>query len=256
MRNDLEVLIVTMNRQDIDFAKDMNISTPAVIGNQSNKNSYSEYYIDDNNIKMITTNTVGTSINRNIALSHAKNKICLLADDDVKYLNGYENIILESFELRPEADILVFNVNENPPNRYIIREPFRINITNFMRFGAVRIAFRLDKVREKKIKFDEEVGPGTDIQFGEDTKFLYDCLKSGMKIFAIPVSILEITNKRESTWFRGYDKKYLISKAKLFKKMFKYTWVLVCLRDVIKHRKKYVKTGTIVGNFLTMLVRK
>ena len=50
---------------------------------------------------MITTETRGVGINRNLALTYAKGEICLFADDDVTYNDDVEERVLA--EIMTEA---------------------------------------------------------------------------------------------------------------------------------------------------------
>ena len=38
--------------------------------------------------------------------------------------------------------------------------------------------------------------------------FLTACLKNGLKIYAVPTELAELTEERKSTWNCGYDEKY------------------------------------------------
>lgn len=96
---------------------------------------------------------------------------------------------------------------------YVIQKKFRVRWHNFMRFATYRIAVRSSAVKTRGILFNTCFGGGCIYQSGEDTLFLRDCLDRGLKIFAVPVYIANMKKERPSTWFRGYDKKYLYDKG-------------------------------------------
>ena len=50
-------------------------------------------------------------------------------------------------------------------------------------------------------------------QSGEDTLFLRDCLNKGLKMIALTTYIAYMKKERPSTWFKGYDSKYLYDKG-------------------------------------------
>lgn len=236
---DIEILVSTMNRADASFIKKMNIKSDVVVGNQTNCESVDVYNYDGNAIKMVSTKTRGLSNNRNITLSNASGKVCLLADDDLVYEDDYLETIKNSFMENPDADLIIFNLHENPITRFIIKKRMKINRLNYMRFGSVRIAFKLNSIRKKNISFDPNFGTGANVSFGEDTIFLHDCLKAHLKIIALPKTILSLTNQRESTWFRGFDDKYFNDKGKLFYRINKKAHLFLCLQDSIRHKKEY-----------------
>ena len=158
---------------------------------------------------------------------------------DLTSFFDYLETIKNSFMENPDADLIIFNLHENPVTRFIIKKRMKINRLNYMRFGSVRIAFKLNSIRKKNISFDPNFGTGANVSFGEDTIFLHDCLKAHLKIIALPKTILSLTNQRESTWFRGFDDKYFNDKGKLFYRINKKAHLFLCLQDSIRHKKEY-----------------
>lgn len=235
----LETLISTMNREDDSFLVSMNLESDVVVGNQNGKEEKKFFYHSFGNVNFICSNLKGLSRNRNLTIENAQADICLLADDDLVYFDGYKDLILEWFNRLPNADVLIFNLVETPVTRYVIEKKFRVNHFNYMRFGSVRIAFKREPIIRSKIKFDEDVGAGASISFGEDTLFLHDCLKKKLKIYAVPAYILELKNDRPSTWFRGFTEKYFIDKGRLYYKISPLLSSLLCLQDILRHKKLY-----------------
>lgn len=248
----LQILIATMNREDLAFIDKMNIVSDIVVGNQNGKISEQEYYLDGRKVKLCCSNQKGLSNNRNVTLQKSNADICLLADDDIAYLNNYEKIILNAFENYPDADIIIFNIY-NSVKRNIIKKPFKVGRFNYMRFGSVRIAFRRKSIIDKRITFDSRFGAGAEIPMGEDTIFLNECLKAGLHIIAVPEYILTLTNERESTWFHGYDHSYFVNKGKLYHRLSSRYYKLLCLQDAIRHKKKYAEHGSWVKNYKLMI---
>ena len=58
-------------------------------------------------------------------------------------------------------------------------------------------------------------GPGGIYSHGEDTLFIVDSLKKGLKVYGVNVLIGSASNS-SSTWFNGYDEKYFFDKGALF----------------------------------------
>ena len=104
--------------------------------------------------------------------------------------------------------LIVFNLIEKNPTRYIIKKAHRVTWFNYLRYGTARISIRLDKIKKNAIYFNQCFGGGTDYSHGEDNLFLTSCLKNKMKIYALPIELAELTEERVSTWNKGYDKKY------------------------------------------------
>ena len=206
----LDVLVATMNQKDYSLVENMRIDTDAIICNQNTeKTGYHKYIYNSNTIRWYDFEEKGVGLNRNNALLRSNADICLLADDDVEFVDGYEEIILNAFKNNPKADVIIFNIytSENE-KRYVIKKKFRVNKLNCGRFGAVRIAFRRTKIIKNVITFNQLFGGGAMFTAGEDTMFIEDCLRKGLRVIAVPDYILTLKDIRESTWFTGYNDKF------------------------------------------------
>ena len=95
----IEVLVATMNQNNFKLIKEMNLSTDAIIINQCEKNEYDEKIINNNKIRMYSYNERGLAKSRNRALDKTDADICVIADDDVIYVDNYEKIILNALTL-------------------------------------------------------------------------------------------------------------------------------------------------------------
>lgn len=235
----VEVLVATMNQTDYSLIDKMNIQTDAIIGNQCNRNSIEEIKWKKNNIKYLNFNEKGVGLNRNNALMRATGDYCLFADDDMIYVDNYEEKVIKAFRDIPKADIIIFNLIEKEKKRKIIDKTVRIHWYNYLKFGTVRIAVKLSSIRKKGIYFNQCFGGGTEHSHGEDNLFLTSCLKNKLKIYAVPEFIGELTESRESTWNKGYDMKYIKDQGVLYKTISPKWWKILCLQDAFRHRKKY-----------------
>lgn len=236
----LEVLVATMNQSDFSLIDKMNIKTDALVGNQCDKNSIESFTKNNNIITYFNFSERGVGLNRNNTLMRAKKDYIIFSDDDVVYYDDYASKIIEYFEKLPKADVLVFNIDNEPESeKRGIKKVFKIGKYNYMRYGAVRIAAKTKIIHEKGIFFNLCYGGGTEHSSGEDTIFLHSCLKMGLRIYAVPISIGKLENNRPSTWFHGYDDKFFHDKGCLFKLLYPKTWKFYCLQNAIRHRKKY-----------------
>ncbi|MCA1048632.1 glycosyltransferase family 2 protein [Priestia aryabhattai] len=214
----IEVLVSTMNQNDLSLVDRMNIKGDAIIINQSDKVEFVEVKENNRCIKIFTFNERGIGLSRNTALMRATADICLMADDDVTYLDDYENLIKRAFINNPEADMIIFNlpaVNEDRDGNSDNKRQYRVNYTNFMRYGTIRIAFKRESILNANIYFSLLFGGGAKYGSGEDTLFIHNCLKKGLKIYACPVQIGTV-KQEDSSWFRGYNEKYFYDKGVLY----------------------------------------
>ena len=100
-----------MNQHDFSKIGEMNVHSDVVFANQSDYTAYEELEFDGHKAKMISTQTHGVGINRNLALTYASADICLFADDDVVYVDDVENKVVAEFDAHPDADVIIFHID-------------------------------------------------------------------------------------------------------------------------------------------------
>jgi len=250
----LEVLVATMHQNDHSILEKMNIQTDAVIVNQCDRNEFEEIKYKGNSIRFLSLAERGVGLSRNTALMRAKADICLFADDDVSYKDGYKEIIVNEFVNNPKADIIIFNVPSTHEERgkRIITKSKKLQFHNCFRFGTYQIAIKLASIRKANIHFSLLFGGGAKYSSGEDSLFLKDCLNNGLALYSSPKSIGSVSHK-ESTWFKGYTEKYFIDKGVLYACLSR-RWVrLLCLQFVLRHRRMFEKDRTWKEAFELML---
>lgn len=237
MKMNIQTLVSTINRENVSFLESMNIETEVVVGNQNGQESRRQYDIKGHRVLAINSQAKGLAKNRNLTIENADADICVFADDDIEYYDNYSKIIERAFAETSDADLIIFNLYEEPVKRYIIKKKHRVLGLEFLRYGSVRIAFKRKAVA-KIIRFDERFGSGGEIPIGEDTIFLGDCMKKGLKIYAYPNYILRL-KPSESTWFRGYDETYFRNKGKMYYRIFGLFSEMIIIQDAVRHRKHY-----------------
>ena len=218
----LEVLVVTMHQNNLEKYKQMNIQTDVVLANQSDRRDYVEEIINGNKLKMITTPYRGVGKNRNMALLYSTADYLLFADDDMIYVDGYEESIIKAFEELKNADVIIFSCNFTKGNivfNAIKNNIKRLNVFNCFRYGTATMAVRRKSILKANIWFSLLFGGGTIYGSGEDSLFLKECIDKKLKIYSHDF-IIGNCAKDESTWFKGYDEKFFYDKGALCAAMF------------------------------------
>ena len=206
----LEVLLATVDQKDDSVLDEIRLNSDVIVCNQTpEKSDYKVYEKNEYQVRWYDFQERGVGLNRNNALLRATGDICLVTDDDVRYEDGYEKIVLDAFEKNPKADVILFNIySATGQKRSNAKKNIRVNLNNCGKYGAVRIAFRRMSVIKNAITFNQLFGGGCMFTAGEDTMFLRSCIKRGLKIIAVPECILRLTDGRPSTWFDGYNRKF------------------------------------------------
>lgn len=237
---EFQILMSTMRQSDLSLINKSNIKSNAIVINQTDKLDYQEEIINNKKIEFYSFPELGIGRSRNNALLKSEAKICLLADDDIEYVDNYERIILNEFEINQKADIIIFNLDAikvsglqvgNNKNR-------RLNKLTFMPYGGPQIAFKRNRILEKNIWFSLLFGGGAKYGSGEDSLFLKQAIDSGLNVYTSDETI-GLVDSTESSWFTGFNEKYLYDKGALFKALFPKLWPIICLQFALRHRNKF-----------------
>ena len=218
----VQTLVAAVNQDVSSLAKKMGLESDSVIVNQCDENAYLEYEYKGSKIKCYSFQERGVGLNRNNALLRADGDICMFSDEDIVYDEGYVKKIEEAFQKYPEADILIFNMRVNAQRAtYHIEKFGRVRWYNCGRYPTYSFAIKTEAARKSGVTFSLLFGGGAPYSNGEDSLYLMDCLRKGLKIYKVPVELgMEVP--RTSTWFHGYDEKFFFDRGFLYH--FLYGW--------------------------------
>ena len=234
----IEVLISTMNEESIDCYKRFNLETDALIINQCGKNSYEEVVDDGKKIRMISTDTRGLGVSRNLAMLNSNADINIFCDDDEVFENGYKEKILSEFEKYPDVDFFIFKTIIYQDGKEIVKvkKSEDLPLYKSLRYGSVHFVFKKESIVRNNISVSTFFGAGTGNGSGEDSIFLRDAFKAGLKLRTSDKLIAKIYND-DSTWFTGYDEEFFYDKGMLSKALFPKTYRLYIEQFLRRHQE-------------------
>lgn len=235
----LQVLAVTMHREDLAIAEQMNIRCDGLIANQADREETITCDTPHGRWRMITTATRGVGRNRNVGLDAADGDILLLSDDDVVYRDDMPTEVLQAFRDCPQADVIIFGMDMVRDGQVFETrsEPHRrVRIWNAMKYGTYRIAIRREALLRTHIRFHESFGGGCPFSAGEDSLFIKSCLDNGLRIYTHPY-VLGTCCKDRSSWFVGYNDKYFYDKGVLVRHLFPHTAYLMALYFAVRFKR-------------------
>ena len=227
----LEVLVATMHQKDFSLIEKMNIKSDVIFANQCDFNRYEELNFDSNSAKMISTNTRGVGVNRNIALLYSSADILLFGDDDVVYNEDYVEEVEKAFREQKDADAIVFGMEVTKGGKVVQKiqnRNKRLHIWNALKYATYVIAIKREVVLKCNLKFSEIFGGGCQYSCGEDSLFIVDMMRCGAHVYANKY-VLGSTNIDSSSWFTGYNEKFFFDKG---------VWI-VCAFPHCKHIIKW-----------------
>lgn len=232
-----------MNRGNLDFLYKMFPnhkveSLDIIIVNQTSPDKILTSHNDS--IKVINSFEKGLSKSRNLALMNASSDWCLIADDDVVYLENLENSINEGIEKFNNSGVIIFKSLECGN---VLRRRFPKNskqkLTAFERFDVASFEMLLNRTTDFKVFFNENFGLGSEVfLFGEEALVMYDYCERGADVSFYKQPI--VFHSKESTgtiydhplryFTKGGILKYMYPKS--FK-----SWIFVQLFFDIKQNK-------------------
>ena len=235
----LQTLAAAIDQTDHALVEKMNIQTDALIGNQCGKTGTETFSYHGHRVTYLHAAERGVGKNRNRLLECAEGDFLILADDDMRFVDGYPAIAAQAIAACADADVYIFNLIERSPRRYVNRAVKRVGRRDYARYGAARLMLRRASIERAGLRFSTEFGGGARYGSGEDTIFLRDCLDRGLKLCAVPYALAEIDQAAASSWFTGYDRKFFSDKGALYACLYPRLWPVMAARFLLVHRGRF-----------------
>lgn len=235
----LQILIAAMNQSDFSLIEKMNIYSDCIMANQTDNASEGSFDYGPYKVEIFNSTLVGISANRNLALSKATADIVLFADDDIVYNDGAREGVIEAFEKMPKADVIVFGCTQTDEYGDSMidykHKDGRLSLKGGLKYPSYVIAAKRKSLRKNKIRFSAMFGAGSSYSFGEDTIFLADCFKKGLKVYTSSFNLGKST--KSLRWFEGYTDKFFFDKGAIYQHVFgKFSSLAI-----LHYSKKYSK---------------
>ncbi|MDO5970923.1 glycosyltransferase family A protein [Flavivirga aquimarina] len=243
----LEVLISTMNKVSLAFVKEMfpynNMlkDVNVLIVNQTEKGK--ELTSDFDNIRVINSYEIGLSKSRNLAVKNAVGDICLIADDDVVYKEGFQEIIKKTFATLPKVSIIKFKIEtfcgkeyKSYPNTSKIIHKEK----DMKEISSIEMAFKRKDILKNNIYFNTFFGLGSNFLSGEEYLFLSDAINKNLIIYFKNKFIVKHSFQR-STSNLGSDNFIKAQTALYFHKYKNLGYLLLFKLVFFLLRKDYIK---------------
>ena len=237
---ELEVLVATMNQEDLRKIQEMNIQSDVFFANQAVGYAYQEKEFGKGyKARMLTTPERGVGKNRNKALLYAEGEILLFSDADVKYYDGYAEKVISAYKELPEADVIIFSFHLTKNGKIcqtIQNETKRLSLFRSMRYATFVLSIKKESWLKANIYFSNLFGGGAPYSAGEDSLFIRECFKKKLKVYSHEY-ILGESSQDSSTWFKGYTKKFFYDRGMLYAALFPRVPRLMCMQFMVRHRE-------------------
>lgn len=238
-----EVLVTTMNktRHDIlDMCQKINLSTDALFANQCGKNDEYHFMFKNHNVRVLCTDSIGVSKNRNILLNNCTGDYCICIDDDCSLVDGYEDLINKFLSEKGNPDCVSFNGKYVMYDKLVTNKKTRKirHFSNISYAGAPGFVFKKDYLLKTGILYNESVGVPNKICAGEDSLFYYQLVKRRNLFYRCNSVLFTINNyENESSYYNGIDEKYVSTRGYITYLLHHRLYRLYMLRHVIRFHK-------------------
>ena len=154
-----------------------------------------------NDVKVVFSDTIGLSNNRNNAIEHATAPYGLIADDDLIFDAEGLKRIWETFDKHPDLAVATFKAevagHVHPPCEWDLWKPYK----NY-NVASVEIALNMAIIRREGLRFNPEFGIGAKrFTCAEENVFLLNVEKRGLTGRYFPIAIC--SHPHESTGTRN-----------------------------------------------------
>lgn len=203
-KSDIEILLSTMNRVTPDFLLPMfpfahfsNFNILIINQTVPGKELASGYP----GVRVINVFDRGLSKSRNMAVANAAKKIGLIADDDLVFIEGFDDKIANGFNLFPQAGAIKFNAVsfEGVLFRKYPKVPTAV-LSKLQRLNSTswEIALNIELVRQSGLKFNTVFGLGANFPLGEEPVFLNELYHAGYPVCHVPQVIVSHKTIKDS----------------------------------------------------------
>ncbi len=207
----LEILIATQDRSDLAFLKYM---FPAghdefnlLIINQTTEDNFIDEKSLPGNVRVINSLERGLSKSRNLALRYASKDVLLLADDDVRYEEGFHQTVLKGHEQYPSA-VLIFPIKDEN-GRYLGAYPGDTkSMDDFWDVFSPQISIKLKYWARNPVFFDENFGLGAPYPDAENFIFLNELKDRKTDILFINTEPIAMHPRSNSSAFLERDSNF------------------------------------------------
>ncbi|MEL1255299.1 glycosyltransferase [Flavobacterium sp. DGU38] len=191
----LEIIVSTMNRNSLDFLIPMfpfshfsNFSI--LIINQTNRDQI--LLSDYPSVRVINSFEKGLSKSRNLGIKNAIGKIVLIADDDVVFIENFQEKIIKAYNENQNATAICFQTLTKDGHFYsnYPKHQKELNNRKIRKVLSIELTCKLEDLRKHDCVFNELFGLGSKFQDSETFFFLKSIRHKKLRVIFYPFQIV------------------------------------------------------------------
>ncbi len=247
----LEILIATMYRTDFSFlekifSKNKHFSNYNIlIVNQTDEGRL--LHSDYDTVRVINSFERGSPASRNLAIKNAKHDLCLMADDDIVYEEGFDKTILKAYEDQPDASFISFEaINENHQLYANYFPKGKHTKASLRTIYTIVISFNRAAFKTHQVYFNHYFGVGSLFEGETEIMFLRNAFDKGLSMYHEDKTIVMHADDSSGRHL-GSDKAFYARSAAAcrFYGNLSYIWLLKYTLFTL--RKGYITIGEFIS---------
>lgn len=194
-KEDLEILVSTMNRNDLDFLIPMfpfcHFSEFSIlIINQTQESTLLVSSFPT--VRVVNSFEKGLSRSRNLALKNTTGKIVLIADDDVVFLVDFIENIITAYNLSPNAAAICFQTITKQGALYsnYPKNSKQLTLHSIKKVLSIEVSCKVEDLAVNNCWYNELFGLGGKFQDSETFFFLRNLKYKALNIVFMPVPVV------------------------------------------------------------------
>ena len=245
----VEVLVSTMNASEPRaLAARMGLlqaDVDVLIINQCTSGEAPPRFHQDR-IRMESFEESGLSRSRNHGLTLSRGDIIIFADDDVRYVDGFEARVRAAYADYPSADAITFQFEEAASQGAARHYPPKGRWHNRFSLGSVAsVEITGRRAALTRFRFDERFGLGSFAPQGEEAIFLVDALRRGLRLRFEPSTLCEHGGR--SSGQRDWDEALARTKGAVLRRAYPHLWPLLCVWFAMTKHRRYAPDLSVAG---------
>ena len=180
----------------------------------------SSYVFTAKDTKLVELKNKGVAKSRNAALDRASGEFLLFGDDDMEFIESGVDEAVAYFRENPDcAIILTQAIDDSGALRKSYPSKLTpLKLTNSAKAATYEMLVRVDVLKDKGIRFDENFGAGAENYLGDEYILIADALRAGLKGVHLPVKLA--IHPKDSSGSKWGSENDLAARAKVFKRVF------------------------------------
>jgi glycosyltransferase involved in cell wall biosynthesis len=255
--SDIEILVATMHRDSLDFliamfpGRDLS-KLNILIVNQTTEDKL--LHSPFPSVRVVNSFERGLSKSRNLALQHAQGELCIIADDDVVYVNDFDIVIADAHNRNAEAGVICFKTITTSGQPYYPDYPNTekqiIAMQSLVPILSIEVTFKREVIGG--LSFNELFGLGARFEDAETLFFLRSALHKKVPVYYSPQYVVAHAPFSSSDDVAS-DRLIYARMAGYYKRFGALAYVYLIKFVFFLLRKKFIKPGQALQKYITGL---